>query len=152
MLGKSRREFNDQCEYEEDFKQTTGRLFSGNFNHHDPNICVCDSCNCGRHYCKLHNVKPDLSKSSIYKQSYPKKAAVPNIVPKACEYDKLKGDHIGMDSNYHRAFVGSKGDPNEKPRPEDLLKTGGPSQNLTSYSNGFPGYRGGNQYVQIVLK
>lgn len=36
----------------------------------------------------------------------------------------------------------------ERPTPEDLLKTGGPCQNLTSYSSGFPGYRCGNQYVK----
>lgn len=29
-----------------------------------------------------------------------------------------------------------------------MLKTGGPCNNLTSYTSGFPGYRGGNQYVK----
>lgn len=56
-----------------------------------------------------------------------------------------------MDSSYKKSFLGNRGDPNEKPRPEDLLKTGGPSQKLTSYSNGFPGFRGSNQYVDIYL-
>lgn len=112
LLGKSRKEFDDPLEYEQDLKNTTGRLFNSNFNHHDPNICVCDSCNCGRHYCKLHNVKPDLSKSSIYKQSYCKKAPIPNKINIAGEYDKLKGDHIGMDSIYNKSFMGFKGDPN----------------------------------------
>jgi hypothetical protein len=41
-----------------------------------------------------------------------------------------------------------KGDPIERPKPEDLLKNSGPSNNLTSYSSGFPGYRCGNQYVK----
>lgn len=29
-----------------------------------------------------------------------------------------------------------------------MLKSGGPCQQLTSYSSGFPGYRGANQYVK----
>lgn len=129
--------------------KTTNQLFTNNFNHHDPNLCVCDSCNCGRHFCKLHNVRPDLTKSSIYKQSYSKKNRIPNIVGKACEYQKLKGDHIGMNSSYNKNFLGEKGDPTERPKPEDLLKSGGPSPQLTSYNSGFPGFKGANQYVKI---
>jgi hypothetical protein len=53
-----------------------------------------------------------------------------------------------MDSNYKKYYDGKKGDPNERPRPEDLLKSGGPCQNLTSYSSGFPGYKGMNQYIK----
>lgn len=53
-----------------------------------------------------------------------------------------------MNSIYLKDFPGNKGDDVERPHPEDLLKTGGPSPNLTSYSSGFPGYRGGNQYVK----
>lgn len=29
-----------------------------------------------------------------------------------------------------------------------MLKSGGPCQNLTSYSSGFPGFKGANQYVK----
>lgn len=32
------------------------------------------------------------------------------------------------------------------------MKTGGPSPNLTSYSSGFPGYKGDNQYVKPTDK
>lgn len=55
---------------------------------------------------------------------------------------------MDMDSNYMKDYDGKQGDPNIKHRPEDLLKTGGPCQNLTSYSSGFPGFRGPNQYVR----
>ena len=89
-----------------------------------------------------------MSKSSNYKQSYPKKSVIPNIINRSSEYQKLKGDHIGMDSLYHKAYLGGQGDQIERPKPEDLLKTGGPSPNLTSYGSGFPGYKGENQYVQ----
>lgn len=93
-------------------RKTSGKLLSTNFSHHDPNLCVCESCTCGRHLCKLHNVKPDLSKSSIYKQSYPRKDPIPNLCNKAGEYSKLQGPHIGMDSNYHKDFLPRKGDNN----------------------------------------
>lgn len=36
-------------------------------------------------------------------------------------------------------------------KPEDLLKVGGPSNKLTSYSSGFPGHKGLNQYVGYWL-
>ena len=88
-----------------------------------------------------------MSKSSNYQQTYAKKTPIPNIINRSTEYQKLKGDHIGMDSLYHKVYLGDKGDPNERPKPEDLLKTGGPSPNLTSYGSGFPGYKGENQYV-----
>lgn len=52
-----------------------------------------------------------------------------------------------MGSNYMKDFVNKKGEI-ERPKPEDLLKVGGPCQQLTSYSAGFPGYRGANQYVK----
>ena len=53
-----------------------------------------------------------------------------------------------MDSSNRKDYIGREGDKTERPHPEDLLKTGGPSPNLTSYSSGFPGYKGGNQYVK----
>lgn len=39
-----------------------------------------------------------------------------------------------------------------RPKPEDLLKTGGPCPNLTSYTAEFPGHRGLNQYVKPTDK
>lgn len=62
---------------------------------------------------------------------------------------KLEGEHIGMNSNYEKDFKLQDGDKVERPKPEDLLKTGGPSPRLTSYNSGFPGYRGDNQYVKV---
>lgn len=52
-----------------------------------------------------------------------------------------------MDSIYNKSFEGTKGDAYMRYRPEDLLKTGGPAPQLTSYNSGFPGFRGDNQYV-----
>ena len=53
-----------------------------------------------------------------------------------------------MNSIYLKDFLNKKGDDIERPIPEDLLKTGGPSPNLTSYTSGFPGYKGDNQYIK----
>ena len=53
-----------------------------------------------------------------------------------------------MNSTHRKDFNGKKGDETDRPKPEDLLKTGGPSPHLTTYSSGFPGYRGQNQYVK----
>ena len=148
MLGRSRR--SDGFSFQDgDFEKTTSRLLGANFSHHDPNNCVCESCTCGRHLCNFKNVRPDLSKASIYNQSYSKKAPVPNKINIAKEYDRLKGDHIAMESRHRKEYDGKLGDINERRRPEDLLKTGGHLQQLTSYSSGFPGYRGDNQYVQV---
>ncbi len=44
-------------------------------------MCVCDSCNCGRHLCKFNNIKPDLTKNTIYKKDFLKKSTyAPKIV------------------------------------------------------------------------
>ena len=91
---------NDQ----DNFAKTTGKLFNANFSHHDPDCCVCESCTCGRHLCNFKNVKPDMSKASIYNQSYPKKAAIPNKINIAKEYSKLQGPHIAMESRHRKEF------------------------------------------------
>ena len=100
----------------------------------------------------MHQVYPDLSKNSIYQKDFYRKCPIENKVNISKEYDKLQGDHLEMNSIYLKDFPGNKGDKVEKPHPEDLLKTGGPSQNLTSYSSGFPGYRCENQYVKPTDK
>lgn len=130
------------------FSKTSGKLFNLSFQHHDPNMCVCQYCNCGRHLCKFKNVKPDLSKCSVYRKSYDKKNPIPNNINISKEYDRLTGPNLDIDSNYRKHYDGKKGDPNQRPKPEDLLKSGGPCNNLTSYSSGFPGYKGVNQYVK----
>lgn len=56
-----------------DMEKTGSKIFQASFSHHDPNNCVCDVCNCGRHLCKFHVVKPDLSKGSVYAMSYDRK-------------------------------------------------------------------------------
>lgn len=80
--------------------------------------------------------------------SYDKKQPISNNVNIAGEYDRLNGPHLDLDTNYKKYYDGRKGDPKERPHPQDLLKTGGPCQNLTSYSSGFPGHKGANQYVK----
>ena len=62
--------------------------------------------------CKFKNVKPDLSKGSVYKMSYDKKDPIPNNINRAGEYDKLNGPHLDMDTNYKKFYDGKKGDPN----------------------------------------
>ena len=133
---------------DDDYVPTAEKISKVNFQHHDPELCVCESCNCGRHLCKLQCVKPTLHKESMYKNSYPKKKVIPNLINHDKEYQKLEGPHIGMDSSNRKDYIGREGDKTERPKPEDLLKTGGPSPNLTSYSSGFPGYKGDNQYVK----
>ena len=101
VLNNSRK--SDGFPFQEgDFEKTTSKLFGANFSHHDPQLCVCESCSCGRHLCNFKNVKPDLSKASVYNQSFPKKAPVPNKINIAKEYDKLKGDHIAMESRHRK--------------------------------------------------
>lgn len=46
------------------FNKTSSKLKECNFKHHDPNVCVCEHCTCGRHLCKLHIVRPDMRKAS----------------------------------------------------------------------------------------
>ena len=60
--------------------KTGGKIFQASFNHHDPDLCVCGQCNCGRHMCKFRNVKPDLSKGTVYSMSYDRKAPIQNKI------------------------------------------------------------------------
>lgn len=53
-----------------------------------------------------------------------------------------------MNSTYLEGFNGKRGDKLERPHPEDLLHSGGPGTQLTSYSSGFPGHKMSNQYVK----
>lgn len=115
--------------------------------HHDPNLCVCAQCTCGRHLCQFHAIKPDLSKSTVYQMDYFKKNPVMNKINISREYDRLKGPNLEINSTYLKDYDGKESDVS-RPRPEDLLKTGGPCNKLTSYSSGFPGYKCDNQYVR----
>ena len=53
-----------------------------------------------------------------------------------------------MSSTYKDGFYNRKGDDIERPKPEDLLSSEGPAQELTSYGAQFPGHHGDNQYVK----
>ena len=102
--------------------------------------------------CNLHVVKPDMSKLSNYQQEFYKKKPIKNNVRIAGNYDRLQGPNLNTDSIYLKDYAGKQGDPLERPTPEDLLKTGGPGSQLSSYSSGFPGYKGANQYIKPTDK
>lgn len=89
-----------------------------------------------------------MSKASTYTQEFYKKKPIQNKVRIATNYDRLKGPNLSNNSIYLKDFNGKNGDKLERPTPEDLLKTGGPCNKLSSYSSGFPGYQCGNQYVK----
>ncbi len=112
LLGRTRKDHHWPENASESFDKTSSKLFETNFKHHDTSLCVCETCNCGRHLCKLKNVKPDLSKMSIYKQSYDRKMPIPNKINRASEYDRLMGPHINHDTIYKKDFDGKKGDSN----------------------------------------
>ncbi len=57
-----------------------------------------------------------------------------------------------MSSTYTQGFKDRKGDPLDRPHPGDLLKSRGPCQQITSYSNQFPGHKMDNQYVKPTDK
>lgn len=149
LLGRSRnQESSCPASDMESFNKTSSKLFNASFKHHDAATCVCQYCNCGRHLCKFKCIKPDLPKGSTYKMSYDRKTPIPNNINRASEYDRLNGPHLDLGTNNKIDYNGKQGDIPERHRPEDLLKTGGPSQNLTSYSSGFPGFKGANQYIK----
>lgn len=99
----------------------------------------------------MQTLKPDLTKYSNYRKSFTFSKPVPNLVNISKEYDKLQGPHIGLATNYGKSFHDNAGDKIERPKPEDLLKTGGPSPFVTSYREGVPGHKTVNQYVLMFL-
>ena len=112
---------------------TTKKILDCNFKHHDPNLCVCDQCTCGRHFCTLHTVKPDLPKASTYRKDFKPKSSTPNIVNIAKEYDPLRGPHLNLSTTNAKEFDDKKPDDLFRPKPEDLLKSNGPGPKLSSY-------------------
>jgi hypothetical protein len=142
-----------ECERQNQiFNQTAQKLRSNNFAHHDEAACCCESCECGRHLCKFNVIKPGFTKKTIYKRSYYKQAAIKNVVNHDKEYERLKGPHLDMKSTYSEGFKQVRGDDLDRPHPEDLLHPHGPCQQVTSYSNHYPGFKGGNQYVKPTDK
>lgn len=129
------------------------QILERSLSHHNPELCLCSDCNCGRHLCQIKsNLKPILTKTTVYKQSYHRKHSFENKINRVWEYDRLKGPHLEMMSNYQKDFDPKKSERSMKNKPEDLIKTGGPLCFLTSYSAGFPGHKGANQYVKPVEK
>lgn len=80
--NKKNRLYNSQkCKLDDDdFNKTSSKLQNLNFSHHDPNLCVCADCTCGRHLCQFHAIKPDLTKNSIYQKDYWKKNPIENRI------------------------------------------------------------------------
>lgn len=136
-----------KCEVDDISRKTSHQLNILNFSHHDSNLCVCSDCTCGRHLCKLHAIKPDLTKNTTYQKEYRPKKAVKNVINISGEYSRLMGPNLELNSVYVQDFDGK---PTEvmRPKPSDLLKTEGPLCNLTSYSTSFPGHHGHNQYIK----
>lgn len=66
------------------------------FSHHNPDSCMCESCNCGRHLCKLTPNKPDLKKQTIYQTTFKPQQYTHNPVIKAADTDPLKGTHLDL--------------------------------------------------------
>ncbi|MBS1889910.1 MAG: hypothetical protein JST59_01340 [Actinobacteria bacterium] len=63
-------------------------------------MCVCSSCNCGRHLCKLHVVKPDLHINTIYRGDFKDKQPLGPLSYRPRSSKKADGPHIDMKSIY----------------------------------------------------
>ena len=133
---------------QENFQVTARRLSHDRFNNHEANNCMCGECTCGRHLCQLKPIKPEFTKTTVYKQQFERKSVTPSLVLHADEYDRLQGPHLEMASTYSKGFTGKDGDKLERPKPDDLIHSAGPGSLLTNYSHQFPGHKGGNQYVK----
>lgn len=72
-----------------ELNQTSSQLTQANFANHCSSDCLCHECNCGRHLCKFNNIKPDLTKTTVYKKDFERKSVTPNQVIFAKEYNKL---------------------------------------------------------------
>jgi hypothetical protein len=57
-----------------------------------------------------------------------------------------------MNSSYLKDYDKPNGDPLSRPKPEDLLKKGGPDLKLSTYRAEFPGHHGDNQYIKPTDK
>ena len=76
------------------------KLLETNVRHHDPELCVCSDCDCGRHLCKVHAIKPDLTMRTSYNSNYHKKLNIPNLIVKPTESGQMKGSHLEMKTSY----------------------------------------------------
>ena len=139
----------NKTENEIKLNEIANNLSQTNFKNHFSDSCVCQDCTCGRHLCKLNNIKADLTKNTIYKKDFTKKGMVSSEVIYSKNYEKLKGPYLDMNSTQRSSFIERERIKVFKPIPKDLLKSEGPSQNMTTYKCVFAGHRGLNQYVLI---
>jgi hypothetical protein len=56
-----------------EIKKTSAKLANELLKHHNPELCVCSECICGRHLCKFHPAGLNLTKMSTYDRDYPHK-------------------------------------------------------------------------------
>jgi len=91
-------------------------------------------------------VRPDMRNSTIYQGDFNSKRPLHNLRFRPATSHYSKDPYVDLNSTYGKDFDGKNG-PVERPHPDDCLAVGGPAANLTTYSSGFPGYRGDNQYV-----
>ena len=55
-------------------------------------------------------LKPDLTKSTHYRQSFIPSKPIPNIINKSVEYNHSKSPHIGLDSIYSKNYSSTQPD------------------------------------------
>lgn len=82
-------------------------------------MCVCNLCDCGRHLCKLHVVKPELHPRTIYNTVFRGDPSIMKlkIKPKS-ETQPLEGPHLSLNSVYEKDYD-KKEVKGERPRPSD---------------------------------
>ena len=112
---------------------------------------MCEKCDCGRHLCKVSTViRPKFNKKTSYSQQFVEKSADKSQIIVAKETPVLKGDLLVKKSKYSDEFHETR--PNKAhslKTPDQIKQAGGPSSNITMYSNQFLTHRGVNQYVEF---
>ena len=93
-----------------------------NFKHHNPEDCLCGSCQCGRHLCKFKLVKPDFVKKSSYRSQFPAKNAINSETIIAKETKLLNAGSLVFKSVYNQAFKQGEGDKLQRPHPQNNIK------------------------------
>jgi hypothetical protein len=107
MTGKPEGTSKTKCVVDdEDFRKTKSKLMNINFNHHDPEMCVCAYCTCGRHLCKMHIIKPDLHNFTTYRSEFSDKKPFGNVRFRPATSHKSNGQHMDMNSTYGKDFDG----------------------------------------------
>ena len=64
----------DSCVLNDTEDATLKKMVAMSIKHHDPYMCVCAFCTCGRHLCKVHAVRaPGVKPFSTYDRDFTKK-------------------------------------------------------------------------------